>query len=267
MKGTMSDALLPTLLRTPAVWARRLAYATAAGVFLGVIGAFGTFTSAPLPARVASWVIMLWAGTLIFPPLSTVAIVLGRRWAVPIWISLPLAVLAGSLPMAAFARLATRTFIHPGARMDWLETCFQTMIIALPMVAAYVAVQALIDRTQAPAAPSPAADTTPAPDPPLLARLPARLGRDLLCLQMEDHYVRAHTALGSDLMLMRMRDAVDLLEGLDGLQVHRSWWVAAKAVERHAAGDRKVTLVLRNGLEVPVARSAVAAVKAAGWLE
>ena len=29
-----------------------------------------------------------------------------------------------------------------------------------------------------------------------LDRLPPRLGRDLLCLQMEDHYVRAHTARG-----------------------------------------------------------------------
>ena len=62
-----------------------------------------------------------------------------------------------------------------------------------------------------------------------------------------------------------MRDAVAELEPLPGLQVHRSWWVAAGAVERHRSEDRRLTLILRNGLEVPVARSAAPAVRQA-WL-
>jgi DNA-binding LytR/AlgR family response regulator len=83
---------------------------------------------------------------------------------------------------------------------------------------------------------------------------------------MEDHYVRAHTAAGSDLVLMRMRDAVAELGGLAGLQVHRSWWVAEAAVAGHRRNGRQLSLTLKNGLEAPVARSAEAAVRAAGWL-
>ncbi|WP_247878916.1 LytTR family DNA-binding domain-containing protein [Azospirillum brasilense] len=120
----------------------------------------------------------------------------------------------------------------------------------------------------------PAPDDAPAfppaerAEPAFLARLPARLGRDLLALEMEDHYVRAHTAEGSDLILMRLRDAIAELAGLDGMQVHRSHWVAAAAVagvERKP--DGKLVLVLRDGRRVPVSRSHAAAVREAGWVD
>ena len=50
-------------------------------------------------------------------------------------------------------------------------------------------------RTPAPTAPAAAAQA-PTPGAGFLDRLPPRLGRELLCLQMEDHYVRAHTRQG-----------------------------------------------------------------------
>jgi len=83
---------------------------------------------------------------------------------------------------------------------------------------------------------------------------------------MEDHYLRVYTRLGSDLILMRMRDALAELDGLDGAQIHRSWWVARAAVERVVRDGRNVTLALPGGLQAPVARSQVAVLKAAGWL-
>ncbi|RYF92143.1 MAG: LytTR family transcriptional regulator [Caulobacteraceae bacterium] len=142
---------------------------------------------------------------------------------------------------------------------DFLRTYFQVLLVALPTVGAYVAWRSRIE-------PGPVArPVEPAPASRFFTRLPARLGTDLLCLQMEDHYVRAHTAVGSDLILMRMRDAVAELDALPGLQVHRSWWVAAGAVAGHRKDDRRLTLVLTNGLEVPVARSAASAVRQT-WL-
>ena len=83
---------------------------------------------------------------------------------------------------------------------------------------------------------------------------------------MEDHYVRAHTPHGSELILIPLRQAVDELAGVEGLRVHRSWWVARAAVEGAAEGGRNLRLRLRGGLTAPVARSAVAAVREAGWL-
>jgi DNA-binding LytR/AlgR family response regulator len=102
---------------------------------------------------------------------------------------------------------------------------------------------------------------------PLLDSVPGRLGRDVLCLQMEDHYVRVHTALGDVMLHGRMADfEAELVGRIDGLKVHRSWWVARKAVASWSREDKTLTLTLSNGLAVPVARDRQADVKAAGWL-
>jgi hypothetical protein len=103
-------------------------------------------------------------------------------------------------------------------------------------------------------------------EPRFLDRLPKGLGRDLLALEMEDHYVRAHMAAGSALVLMRMRDAVAELDGMDGLQVHRSWWVARAAVEGTVQDGRNIRLRLKNGIEAPVARANQLALRDSGWL-
>lgn len=80
---------------------------------------------------------------------------------------------------------------------------------------------------------------------------------------MEDHYVRVHTALGSRLVLTTLGQPMAALELSDGLQVHRSWWVARQAVMRAHRDGRKVRLELVNGVSAPVARSAVAIVREA----
>ncbi|OZA91948.1 MAG: hypothetical protein B7X57_09270 [Erythrobacter sp. 34-65-8] len=121
--------------------------------------------------------------------------------------------------------------------------------------------------------PEPVSDSVPAPvsEPApavgrFLERLPPHLGTDLIALEMEDHYVRAHTALGSELILMRLRDAIAELDGIEGLQVHRSWWVARHAVEDVRRDGRNLRLVLPGGLEAPVARANVAVLKEQGWI-
>jgi hypothetical protein len=113
--------------------------------------------------------------------------------------------------------------------------------------------------------PPPAAITTPADS--FLRCLPPELGRDLLALEMEDHYARVHTLRGSTLILLRLRDAVAELGEGSGLQVHRSWWVARDAVARAERDAGKLTLVLRNELRVPVSNTCRDAVKAAGWMK
>ena len=105
----------------------------------------------------------------------------------------------------------------------------------------------------------------PGPQVPFLSRLPARLGRDLLHLHMQDHYVEAHTGKGSTLVLMRFRDALREVDGIDGMQVHRSHWVAATAVVRMVRRGGRVFLKLTNGAEVPVSRTFAPALKDKGW--
>ena len=51
------------------------------------------------------------------------------------------------------------------------------------------------------------ADDGPSIQPLLLEQLPPHLGSEILYIQNEDHYIRVHTAHGSALLLMRLRDA------------------------------------------------------------
>jgi hypothetical protein len=96
----------------------------------------------------------------------------------------------------------------------------------------------------------------------LFARLPPELGRDIVALQAQDHYVHVTTSKGNALVLLRMSDAVNDLNGFAGLQIHRSWWVNlrhASHLEKSATG--RVQLVMDNGLCVPVPRSRQSEVK------
>ena len=107
----------------------------------------------------------------------------------------------------------------------------------------------------------------PAPEAALLARLSARSRGELLHLRMQDHYVEVHTSAGSEMLLLRFRDALSEVEGVNGLQVHRSHWVARNAVagvERRGGG--RITLRLVNGSRVPVSRSFAPLLKSRGWI-
>ena len=93
-------------------------------------------------------------------------------------------------------------------------------------------------------------------------RLPRRLGTDLIYLTVDDHYVKAHTSAGSAIVLMRFADATAEL-GDHGLQVHRSYWVARRYLQRLVRKDGRTVLRLSNGQEIPVSRTYLTAVRAA----
>lgn len=96
------------------------------------------------------------------------------------------------------------------------------------------------------------------------ARLSGPLDGDLLCLEMQDHYLKVDTA-GSEMLLCRMEDAARELEGL-GQRVHQSWWVANAARQGIARDGARLVIRLPNGLQVPVGRTYRPALRAAGWI-
>ena len=93
-----------------------------------------------------------------------------------------------------------------------------------------------------------------------------RRGARLLAVEAHDHYVRAHTDAGVELLALRFADAMTELAGAHGFQVHRSWWVSATAIRaahwRRASGD----VELDGGLMVPVSRSGAPLLREAGWI-
>ncbi len=103
--------------------------------------------------------------------------------------------------------------------------------------------------------------------PRFLERLPARLwGAEVYAVEAEDHYLRLHTSKGSDLILMRLSDAIVELEGVEGAQTHRSWWVAKAGVADIRRSDGRATLVLKDGAEAPVSRTQVKLLRELGWI-
>lgn len=96
-----------------------------------------------------------------------------------------------------------------------------------------------------------------------LDMLPIDKRGQLQCLEMSDHYVKVYTENGHHLLLMRFKDAIESLADYPGIQTHRSWWVATEVVASVKKDGRKLTLVLKNGLEVPVSRTYTGALKSA----
>jgi membrane protein implicated in regulation of membrane protease activity len=92
-----------------------------------------------------------------------------------------------------------------------------------------------------------------------------RRGARLIAVEAEDHYVRVHTDGGSELLAMRFSEAVAELARAHGYRLHRSWWVAAEAIEairwKRGTGEAR----LAGGLTAPVSRSCAAQLKEAGW--
>ncbi len=100
----------------------------------------------------------------------------------------------------------------------------------------------------------------------ILDRLPLAKRGALLCLSVEDHYVQVTTALGREMVLMRLGDAIREAGDMPGLQVHRSHWVALAAVRDVRRTGETAVLTLTNGVEVPVSRRYIRDLRQAGIL-
>jgi hypothetical protein len=114
------------------------------------------------------------------------------------------------------------------------------------------------------AAPWPGDDTGDSPDTDaasFLARLPPAIGRDLVAITADLHYLQVETRRGRATLLGGLAEAERAL-GSRGLRVHRSHWVAVDAVRRVARGAGGWHCELASGTRVPVSRRRVAEVRA-----
>jgi len=266
---------LPSLFGTPREWATDLAITTVVGVFLGVIGPFGSFNGGGVELRIAYWVANCWMGFVLLSTVVRLSLRTAIRLDLPVWFAIAVGVGIGAIPLAVITGLFSAWVWPPnhGRMTAPLIQYGQVLALSEPLSFVYyfltdrgwrAAVARGRERASSPV-PSPAKRPGEVPGG-FLDRLPSRLGRDLLCLQMEDHFVRAHTTMGSDLLLTPLKDAIAELGQTDGLQVHRSWWVAKAAVAEPVISGRNLSLRLSNGLEVPVSRASVSKLRAAGWL-
>lgn len=235
---------------------------------LSFLSPFGTYRFEPIE-RIGYWTVQM-TGWVLFS-LATGALVArvprlrdasptARKIAATVLAALPQLVVTGTsnhvlhgwqpLPTEVIELFFSISLIG-GAYVFLAERVLAALQIAPARPAAFVAFGPGNDNAPV------ARDGAPS-DPALLDRLPPHLRSDILCVQVEDHYVRVHSAQGSAMVLIRFSDAIRGLDHIAGSQVHRSWWVASDAVRGLRRSGRTAQLILSNDMIVPVSQPYVA---------
>jgi DNA-binding LytR/AlgR family response regulator len=238
-------------------WLRGLAITLVAASFLAFAGAF-TSARVSLPIRFGYWLGLmvvgwLWGGFVSRAFFNRVG---GPR---RLWQRVIASSLALAVPYSVVVGVTTRLVLH--GTFDQPQDIIYLVTSVVAVTTVMVTINVLVARqteglTEASSEPS-----------KFLDRLPPKLrGAEVWAVEAEDHYLRLHTSLGQDLILMRLTDAVAELEGIEGAQVHRSWWVARSAIAEAVRGDGRATLTLTDGAEVPVSRTYARLLRERGWI-
>ncbi|GAB3732112.1 hypothetical protein GCM10028794_08900 [Silanimonas algicola] len=107
------------------------------------------------------------------------------------------------------------------------------------------------------------APITPTPDPlasPFFERLPAAIGRDLVRIDADLHYLQVRTTLGRATVLGSLSEVEAALPDT-GLRVHRSHWIAFAHLRRVSKSAKGWACELRGGERVPISRRRLAEVR------
>lgn len=239
-----------------------LALLAAIGLFMGAIGPYDT-DRLPAGRGYLYWLICIIGGGLIGIAIDET---IGRRFSPPwrrLLVTSVLMTPAVTLLVETTGYLLTRYPLTPD---HYLHNLWSVFVISLPVMA----LRALAWRRPSP----PIVETRTIVEPPLPAaeaafrrrlsakRRPARL----IAVEAHDHYLRVHTDAGAELLTLRFSDALAELAGAHGYRVHRSWWVAADAVEavqwRRGSGEAR----LAGDLVAPVSRTYAPILREAGWI-
>jgi hypothetical protein len=183
----------------------------------------------------AGWMCELGIFTVVFSPLVYVL----AQWLSDGMAAGPemMARIAGFVLMAAFVITALRRILLNGGLMQETSGALGRRELAAP----------------------------PLPKPPRLSRrLPDGAADPVLHLSAMDHFVTVETPDGEYCLRMRLRDAIDEMDGVEGFRTHRSHWVARAAIRAVTREEGRVVLVLANGVRVPVSRKHRSELEAAG---
>lgn len=248
---------LQSVLSSPVLWAGL----AGASILLGMVGPFGTYDQLPLAARLA-----YWTAIVVSTYLTGFAVV---HFAVGLLFGEDRGGVTGYAVAGAIAGVPIAALVALFNRFAFGDASVFGFVTALPyVVATATLVSGLVAFLIRNAEPEPDASARVA-DPPRRPRILDRLPHDkrgrLVRLGMQDHYVEVHTDRGSALVLMRMADAIAETEGVEGLRIHRSHWVAREAVERLERREGRLVVHLHGGGELPVSRSYSEAVRSAGF--
>lgn len=260
MRGTTDDAVHAS--PTAAIFLqpyRGFLIAGIAALFMTIIGALGTGQIGFLK-RLAYWLLVMESGAALGAMVSPVIRGWGKLEHKPAAEGLLIGLVI-TIPLTILLIGANAIFF--GAPTGWVEGA---VIFGVVLMVSLL-MTALNYTTAPPQVVVVEAAGGQARELRFAARLPLRLQHAAIhALEAQDHYLQVHTDAGSELILMRLSDAIDELDGLDGARCHRSWWVARPAVTDVIQRDGRVMLKLVGDLTVPVSRTYLPELRADGWL-
>lgn len=255
---------------TTRTWPFEVAAFAVIGLFLAVIGPYQS-NDASVPERLLYWVGNLSVSGVLILGLETV----WPRFAPPALRTgkaglIAFLVLMSTLQTFVVAFFEVAMFNNPGGVVPLIKLWPLVAIIVVPVVLLAQLLRAHLKSRFEPG-PTDAQTADPASDIPVPPgvigdRLPRALKQSpLLPLQAEDHYVRVYTEAGSDLILLKFRDALAAVDALPGYRLHRSWWAARHAVRsaRFRSGTGSVDIT--GDITAPLSRIYIDALRADGW--
>ncbi len=249
-------------------------------------GPFNTFDLFPTVPRIIYWGLINLAGWIINTSLSIGIEHLLSRTIQPLTRKVEIlgSVVAGTLSALPLALIVIKAneLAHPFSSKTQAITDFPDFITLLgyiaPLTITVSMVYTLLHQNQISQSvefkqsephPSDGSAGPQAPEAPetcpFFDRLPKHLGKDLLWLSSQDHYLEVKTTLGKDLILMRLGDAVKELENYSGARIHRSHWVADAAVEWVETREGRFFAHLSDESCLPISRTYRQVPSQRGW--
>ncbi len=224
-------------------------------LILGISGPFQTFEYFPLGPRLAYWTINGAASYFVGSFFGTWASHASDNWKVLYPFRFMAIGLAAGLPVSIVVILIN------GAALNDFGTVKDALLLMVYCIGISMAIVGLIMAINTSHTTEDAIKTAP-----ILDRLPAGKRGKLLSLSVQDHYVEVVTTRGKHLTLIRLSDAIAEPTGTNGLQVHRSHWVAFEAINAVKRNEGKVRIHTQNGEKFPVSRTYIPKLKESGLL-
>ncbi len=243
-------------LQNRAVWIGMIS----AGIILGVVSPFGSGDTIGRVPLLLFWVFVCVTTHTLGTFVATAINVILAPTRLPDWLKITLAGIGVGIDVAIYILLVNWVVfgIYPLEMPYFQVLSLNILFLSIVITFANVLIGREISKTE----PEP----NLAPQPALLDRLALSNRGELVSLTVQDHYVEVTTTKGSELVLMRLADAIKETAPTQGLRVHRSHWVATHAVSNAKRDGARAVLTLSDGRDIPVSRTYVPAVKEAAFL-
>lgn len=210
-------------------------------------GPFGTYDAMPLWSRVVFWALIMAAVGLLMHISVAIALVAPSFARFPRAVRLGVAAMVAAVPGVAVVIFVFRVMVAPSMGADAFPYLWMQVASIGWLACLYEFREPARDRTEIRAR-----DVVRSA---FHDRLPPGQVHDIVSISMKDHYAEVTTRAGRHLVLIRLADAIAELEGVQGLRIHRSHWIALGHLVAVSGSAKKPVAVLSDGRELPISKT------------